>query len=218
VGLIRISSADGTGDYVEDLRTVYLYDAAAEQGTAVFPGSQAGVADWFWNLRMQVQADMAAGVLSLDDPVFALYRTNIANISAWTNANLPGRTGLCVPETMRFNGNGTWYGGFDNASCDSRVAPTWNSQTITTGAEIGLWIWQRYLMTDDIAFLRDNYPLMSGAATFLLSSATAGPDGVLHTRANAHETQWDVIENRRAATWCRSCTVRRDSRIDEGLQ
>src|SRR6266568_4122537 len=49
-------------------------------------------------------------------------------------------------------------------------------------------------MTDDIAFLRDNYPLMSGAATFLLSSATAGPDGVLHTRANAHETQWDVID------------------------
>lgn len=210
VGLIRISSADGTGDYVENLRTLYLYDAAAERGTAVFPGSQAGVADlfnfsqdhqdwfpagyWFWNLRMQVQADMSAGVFSLDDPVFALYRTNIANISAWTTANMPGRTGLCVPETMRFNGNGTWYGGFDNASCDSRVAPTWNSQTITTGAEIGLWIWQRYLMTDDVAFLRDNYPLTSGAATFLLSSATTGPDGLLHTRANAHETQWDVTD------------------------
>jgi hypothetical protein len=81
-----------------------------------------------------------------------------------------------------------------NSSCNSKVEPSYNTLTITTGAEIGLSIWQRYLMTDDGAFLRDNYPVMSGAATFLLSSATTGADGYLHTRANAHETQWDVAD------------------------
>jgi hypothetical protein len=95
---------------------------------------------------------------------------------------------------MRFNGNGTYNGGTSGASCDSNITPTYNSLTFTTGAEIGLWIWQRYLMTDDTAFLSANYPLLSGAATFLLSAATTGSDGLLHTQANAHETQWNVTD------------------------
>jgi hypothetical protein len=208
-GLIRISSSDGTGDYVENLRTLYLYDAAA-QSRGTYPGSQAGVANlfnfsqdhqdwfpagyWFWNLRMQMQANLSAGAFVLNDPTFRLYQTNIANISSWTSANMGGRPGLCVPETMRFNGNGTYQGGTGNASCHANIAPTYNSLTITTGAEIGLWIWQRYLMTDDRSFLTANYPLMSGAATFLLAYATTGSDGLLHTRANAHETQWNVTD------------------------
>ncbi|GIH17509.1 fascin domain-containing protein [Rugosimonospora africana] len=208
-GLIKISSSDGTGDYVENLRTLYLYDAgASSRGT--LPGSQAGVADlfnfsqdhqdwfpagyWFWNLRMLVQANLSAGEPSLDDPVFRLYQSNISNITAWTSANMGGRTGLCVPETMRFNGNGTYQGGTSNASCDQNITPSYNSLTVTTGAEIGLWVWQRYLMTDDRSFLSTNYPLMSGAARFLLAYATQGSDGLLHTRANAHETQWNVTD------------------------
>ncbi|GAA5187867.1 hypothetical protein GCM10023322_37170 [Rugosimonospora acidiphila] len=206
-GLIKISSTDGTGDYVENLRTLYLYDeAASSRGT--YPGSQAGVADlfnfsqdhqdwfpagyWFWNLRMQVQANLSAGEFGLDDPTFRLYQSNASNIAAWTSANMGGRPGLCVPETMRFNGNGTYQGATSNASCDQNITPSYNSLTITTGAEIGLWVWQRYLMTDDRSFLSTNYPLLSGAANFLLSYATTGSDGLLHTKANAHETQWNV--------------------------
>ena len=45
-GLIKITSSDGSGDYIENLRTLYLYDAAAERGGS-YPGSQAGVADLF---------------------------------------------------------------------------------------------------------------------------------------------------------------------------
>ncbi|MEN3306229.1 MAG: alpha-L-fucosidase 2 [Micromonosporaceae bacterium] len=208
-GLIKVTSADGAGDYVENLRTLYLYDTAAEsRGT--LPGSQAGVADlfnfsqdhqdwfpagyWFWNLRMQVQANLSAGRFALNDPVFRLYQSNVANISAWTGGHMPGRQGLCVPETMRFNGNGTYFGGTSNASCDSTITPTYNSLTITTGAEIGLWIWQQYQMTDDSAFLSANYPVLSGAARFLLSYAATGSDGLLHTQANAHETQWNVTD------------------------
>jgi hypothetical protein len=95
---------------------------------------------------------------------------------------------------MRFNGNGTYNGGTDNDSCDQTIAPSFNSLTITTGAEIGLWIWQTYLMTDDVDFLSANYPLMSGAARFLLAYVTRGSDGLLHSTANAHETQWNVTD------------------------
>jgi len=208
-GLIKITSSDGSGDYIESLRTLYLYDAAAERG-GPFPGSQAGVADlfnfsqdhqdwfpagyWFWNLRMQVQANLSAGEASLNDPVFNLYQSNVNNISAWTMSRMPGRQGLCVPETMRFNGNGFYFGGESNASCDSTIAPTYNSLTLTSGAEIGLWVWQTYLTNDNRSFLSTNYPLMSGAARFLLSAATTGSDGFLHTQANAHETQWNVTD------------------------
>jgi hypothetical protein len=114
--LIKISSSDGSGDYVENLRTLYLYDAAAE-GKGSLPASQAGVADlftfsqdhqdwfpsgyWFWNLRMQMQANLTAGQFTLDDPIFALYRTNIAGIQSWTSSHVPGKTGLCVPSCCR---------------------------------------------------------------------------------------------------------------------
>ena len=49
-------------------------------------------------------------------------------------------------------------------------------------------------MTDDQAFLTAHYPLIKGAAQFLLSHATTGADGKLHTLSNAHETQWDVTD------------------------
>ncbi|MGW6277719.1 fascin domain-containing protein [Kribbella sp. NPDC055071] len=208
-GLIKISSADGTGDYVENLRTIFLY-ASAAQSRGVLPGSQAGVADlftfsqdkrdwypsgyWFWNLRMQVGANLAAGLPSLNDPVFRLYSSNLNEIANWTSAHMPGRTGLCVPETMRFNGNGTYNGGTDNSSCDSTITPSYNSLTVTTGAEIGLWVWQHYQMTDNRSFLSANYPLIRGAAQFLLSHATTGSDGKLHTTSNSHETQWNVTD------------------------
>jgi hypothetical protein len=207
IGLVEMTSPDGAADYLEALRTNYLYLTAAEsRGT--FPGSQAGLADlfdylqdtqpwfpagyWFWNTRMLVAANMSSGAFDMNTPVWNLYRSNVANIRAWTQSKMGGRAGLCVPETMRFNGNGYWYGGESDASCDESASPNYNALTITSGAEVGLWIWQQYLMSGDQTFLSANYPVMSGAAQFLLSYATAGTDGLLHTTANAHETQWNV--------------------------
>ncbi|WP_063766752.1 MULTISPECIES: ricin-type beta-trefoil lectin domain protein [unclassified Streptomyces] len=205
-GTMKIESADGTGPYVENLRTVFLYQSAASNRGSL-PGTQAGVADlfsftrdehdwspesyWWWNLRMQAAANLTSGVSDLNTPFYRLYTSNLANIEAWTKDHMPGHTGACVPETMRFNGNGYFDGGLDNASCQAGIT-SYNAQTVSTGAEVSLALWQQYRTTGDATFLRDSYPLMKSAAQFLLSYATTGSDGLLHTRGNAHETQWGV--------------------------
>lgn len=216
---MKITSADGVGEYMENLRNIYLYAAAAEKGNE-YPGTQAGVADmlssgrdahhwdssafWHWNLRMQVAANLGAGLSELNTPYFNLYRQNLTNIENWTQKHMRGRPGACVPETMRFNGQGVEYEPSWPANqpslqiahdCDAHFQPYANSRTLSTGAEVSLWVWQQYLATDDRSFLASNYPIMAASARFLLAYQTIGPDGLLHTSpSNAHETQWDVID------------------------
>ncbi len=216
---IKITSKDGSGEYLENLRNIYLFAAAAEKG-GEYPGSQAGVADmlssardahrwdssafWHWNLRMQVAANLGAGVPELNAPYFNLYRENLANIEKWTKTYMGGRPGACIPETMRFNGQGIEYEsswtttkipGKIGLDCDLSFPPYYNARTLSTGAEVSLWVWRQYLATDDRQFLVDNYPIMAASARFLLSYQKLGPDGLLHTSpSNAHETQWDVTD------------------------
>jgi alpha-L-fucosidase 2 len=219
LAVIRITSKDGSGEYLENLRNIYLFAAAAERGDE-YPGSQAGVADmlssardahhwdssafWHWNLRMQVAANIGAGVPELNGPYFNLYRENLTNIENWTRANMGGHPGVCIPETMRFNGQGIEYEsswsttqvpGKIGRDCDLSFPPYYNARTLSTGAEVSLWVWEQYLATDDRKFLADNYPVMAASARFLLSYQKPGPDGLLHTSpSNAHETQWDVSD------------------------
>jgi alpha-L-fucosidase 2 len=217
-GLIKLTSGDGSGEYLENLRNLYLYSAAAEGGDR-FPGSQAGIADlfsavqdlhrwdpaafWHWNLRMQVAANIDAGVSELNAPYFRLYRENLANIKDWTAKHMAGRPGICIPETMRFNGAGVEYEPDLNPSgpaviglnCDAASPPYYNARTLSTGAEVSLWIWRQYLATGDRAFLSSNYPVMAASAEFLLAYETRGADGKMHTHpSNAHEQEWDTID------------------------
>jgi Glycosyl hydrolase family 95 catalytic domain len=217
--VIKITSKDQSGEYLENLRNIYLYAAAAEKGDE-YPGTQAGVADmlssardthhwdssafWHWNLRMQVAANIGAGVTELNAPYFNLYRENLARIETWTKNNMGGRPGACIPETMRFNGQGIEYEsswtttripGKIGRDCDLSFPPYYNARTLSTGAEVSLWVWRQYLATDNLGFLADNYPVMAASARFLLSYQKPGPDGLLHTSpSNAHETQWDVTD------------------------
>ena len=210
---MKITSADGVGEYMENLRTLYLYDSAAQNGSE-YPGSQAGVADifsavpahmwdpgafWHWNLRMQIAANLSAGVPELNAPYFNLYRENLSNIEKWTASHMDGRPGICVPETMRFNGRGLEFEDWGKDSpgvafnCDAGYKGYYNARTVSTGAEIGTWIWKQYLATGDRDFLAKNFPVMVAAARFLMAYEVQGPDGLLHTqRSNAHETQWDT--------------------------
>jgi alpha-L-fucosidase 2 len=215
-GLIKVTSTDGSGEYMENLRNLYLYVAEAMSGGR-FPGSQAGIADlfsavrdvhrwdpaayWHWNLRMQVAANLDAGVAELNEPYFRLYRENLANIEDWTRTHMAGRPGICVPETMRFNGPGVEYEDWNPSSpavalnCAADFKPYYNARTLSTGSEISLWIWQQYLMTGDLKFLAENYPVMAASARFLLAYETQGSDGKKHTQpSNAHEQQWDTLD------------------------
>lgn len=214
-GLIRIHSVDGTGEYIEALRTLYLFYAAADRGTFI-PGTQAGIADmlssdgdmhnwdpaafWHWNLRMETAANLSAGHPELNLPYFQLYRDNLASMQAWTRTHMSGRPGICIPETMRFNGYGIEYERWNGKevtglNCDAHSPPFYNARTVSTGAEVASWIWQQYLATDDSPFLAQNYPLLREASLFLISYETTGSDQFRHTSpSNAHETQWDTLD------------------------
>jgi hypothetical protein len=206
-GLVEMTSADGSAQYIENLRTLYLYtEAASMRGT--YPGSQAGVTDmfnfgqdhqswtpsstWLWNLRTQISANMSSGNFALNLPIFNLYLNALPNILTWTKAQMGGRPGACVPEVMRFNGNGGDPGAGANAACSQPASPNWNALDITSGPEISLYIWHQYQATGDTAFLTKYYPLMQQSAIFLLAYEVKGSDGLLHANANAHETQWAV--------------------------
>ncbi|MYS24455.1 MULTISPECIES: glycosyl hydrolase family 95 catalytic domain-containing protein, partial [unclassified Streptomyces] len=206
-GVLEATSADGTAQYMESLRTLYLFmEAASMRGTV--PGSQAGVADmfnfgqdhqawtpsatWLWNLRTQISANMSSGNFALNTPIFNLYENNLPAIEAWTKQQMGGLPGACVPEVMRFNGNGGDPGAGANAACSEPGSPNWNALDISSGPEISLYVWEQYQDTGDLNFLRTYYPLMKDSATFLLAYQKVGSDGKLHAVANAHETQWAV--------------------------
>jgi hypothetical protein len=209
-GLIQITSSDGSGQYMENLRTLYLYDEAATMKSGAYPGSQAGVADmfaydkdqqdwypagyWLWNLRGQIAANISSGNFNLNLPIFAMYLGDLPSIESWTTAQMGGTAGACVPETMRFNGNGYYNGGSNsqNASCATASSPSYNAEDITSGAELALWVWQQYQDTGSLSFLQTYYPIIQQTTTFLLDYQSLGSDGYLHATANAHETQWAV--------------------------
>jgi hypothetical protein len=116
---IKITSEDGAGEYMENLRAIYLYVAALEKGEE-FPGTHAGIADminaardthkwdpsafWHWNLRMQVAANIGAGLSELNASYFNLYRENLVNMEEWTRKHMNGRLecpAYSVPVEMR---------------------------------------------------------------------------------------------------------------------
>jgi hypothetical protein len=209
-GLIQATSSDGSAQYLENLRTLYLYDEAGTMKTGAYPGSQAGVADmfaydedqqdwypagyWLWNLRGQISANLSSGNFNSNIPIFSMYLNDLPAIESWTSAQMGGLAGACVPETMRFNGNGYYNGGNNtqNASCATASSPSYNAEDITSGAELALWIWQQYQDTGSLSFLQTYYPIMEQTAEFLLAYQKLGSDGYLHAVANAHETQWAV--------------------------
>ena len=124
--LIKITSKDGSGEYMENLRNIYLYVAAVEKGDE-YPGTQAGVADmisaadgtthqwdpsafWHWNLRMQVAANIGAGAGGTECTVFQSLPGEPGEYrGTGPRRHMKGRPGVCMPETMRFNGRGIEY-------------------------------------------------------------------------------------------------------------
>jgi hypothetical protein len=146
-GLMEISSSDGSGEYMENLRALYMYDEAASMG-GPYGGSQAGVADmfnfdqdhqdwypagfWLWNLRAEIATNMSDGNYAENVPIFNMYVNDIPALKSWTTAQMGGKAGICVPETMRFNGNGYYNDSASNASCSLAASPSYNADNITS--------------------------------------------------------------------------------------
>jgi hypothetical protein len=207
-GLIEMNSADGSAAYLENLRTLYLYEEAASMKAGIYPGSQAGEADmfawnkdtqtwtpseyWLWNLRAEISANMSSGNYQLNTPIFDMYINDLSNIEAWTKQQMGGLPGACVPEVMRFNGNGGATNPGANSGCSEPGSPNWNALNITSGPELSVYMWQQYQATGNRAFLARAFPFMEATAQFLLAYQQVGSDGFLHAVANAHETQWAV--------------------------
>lgn len=212
VDLIRMSSADQEAEYFENLRMIDLFTTVAESRDR-FPGGQAGIGDlfssykdahywspsgwWHWNLRMQVSANLGAGLAQFNEPYFNLYNDNLDNIAHWTKEHMTGRQGVCVPETIRFNGQGyenEYWLKSQGISCSDDSRPYFNTRTLSTGPEVALWAWQQYQFTDNREFLETHYKLMHDATRFLLSYARRDEAGKLYTYpSNAHESNWDVV-------------------------
>ncbi len=142
-----MSSADGSAAYIENLRTLYLYEEAASEKPGTYPGNQAGDADmfdwskdeqtwtpseyWLWNMRAEISANMSSGNYQLNTPIFDMYINDLSNIEAWTKSQMGGLPGACVPEVMRFNGNGGSTAAGQNSACSEPGSPNWNALDIT---------------------------------------------------------------------------------------
>ena len=128
---------------MENLRTLYLYDEAGLMQQRRVPG-QPGRAGrpvrlgqgpagldpagyWLWNLRGQISANLPPE-LRAQPPIFDMYLNDLPAIEAWTKAQMNGKPGACVPEYMRFNGNGYYNGGITaDASCATASNPSFNA-------------------------------------------------------------------------------------------
>ncbi|TWD75190.1 hypothetical protein FB561_6628 [Kribbella amoyensis] len=197
---LRITSADGSGEYVENLRTVQLYTMAASMRSAV-PSTHGAVvrmfssakdqADWaqdsYWhfNLRMLVSSNLGAGIAEYNAPYFRFYLDRADLMKQWTKDHWIGGKGTCVPEFLRYDGTGD--------GCDNTGEPGWVKRILSSGPELVNNIWQQYRFTGDQALLDRAYPLMRDIVEFHLSVLKPGSDGYLHLEnVNALEVQWDT--------------------------
>ncbi|MGY2876525.1 hypothetical protein ACVW00_003715 [Marmoricola sp. URHA0025 HA25] len=202
VAPIRISSPDGTGEYMEALRAQQLYTTASTQ-RGDLPTGQAGAANmlypwpdaavspstWFhFNLRQQVFANYGAGTASFNAPYLRLYTGHLQRMEAVTRQHWPTAEGVCVPELINYDGTTT-------DGCDSTEAPVWTNRILTGGLEVSRDVWETYRYTGDATYLDEGYPLMREVAKFYLSLLQPGEDGRLHLHhVNSFETQWDTTD------------------------
>lgn len=192
---MELHSSDGTADYLETVRAIDLYTTAASSTSKLpMPASNGGVATlfrfnedhldwgpnwWHWNLRHQMQANLAAGMSDANASFFNAYRSHLQQWITFTQQHM-STEGACIPED--FTAAGTSFtslpGGQD---CDLQPPGGATHLILSSGPEVAHEIWEQYQYTGDLAFLKQNFPVMDETARFLLDYAKLGPDGKLHT-------------------------------------
>ncbi|QFG26197.1 hypothetical protein [Actinomadura sp. WMMB 499] len=199
---MRITSRDGVGEYMEQLRAQQLYMTAATMRSAV-PSSHGGVINmfspwrdevhwsadhwWHFNLRQPVYTNFGADTEEFNEPYFRLYLDRLEEMREWTRTYWKDSEGVCVAEFLRYDGTAE--------ACDSERPPDWLNRIVTTGPEVVHNLWLQYRYTGDRRILDRAYPLMRDVARFYLSILEEGDDGKLHLHnVNAMETQWDATD------------------------
>ncbi|WP_307043049.1 LamG domain-containing protein [Agromyces ramosus] len=208
VSPMKITSTDGSGEYIENQRALGMYTTAATSRSTL-PATHGGIANllsafqdaslwdaasyWHFNMRMQTSANFAANMADFNEPYFNLYHDNFETRQTLTAEKMPGSSGICVPEVMRFNGTGDYSA--TQRQCDSSAGFGYVTRILSTGPEAAYNMWLQYLYTDDEAFLDESYPFLAEVVRFYLWRAPVAVDGFRHIEhANARENQWDVTD------------------------
>lgn len=199
VAPMRLHSADGTADYLESVRLISLYTTGAMSSPQLpMPTTNGGVGTlfrfsqdrldwgagwWHWNLRHQMNANLAAGIADTNTSYFNMYRSHLQQWTAFTQQHMLS-DGTCIPEA--FFSDGTGFSSQPGShACDLFSPPGPTARILSTGPEVALDIWNQYLYTGDREFLKQNFPVMASEAQFLLDYAKKGAatwhDGHLHT-------------------------------------
>ncbi|RNL77624.1 hypothetical protein EFL95_16585 [Nocardioides marmorisolisilvae] len=210
--IMKLTSSDGEGEYLENLRTLSLYTTAATERGAL-PATHGGVANmlsafkdevmwfashyWHFNMRQQVSQNFGANMADFNAPYFNLYTSNHAFRKAETARWMPGMAGVCIPETMRFNGTGLSLYGEDSTSeaCKTPAEPemSYTTRILSSGPEVAYNMWLHSQYTHQ-PLDQEFYEFLADVCRFYLTRLDpVDAQGMRHlTHVNALENQWDV--------------------------
>jgi hypothetical protein len=212
VSPMKVTSSSGEGEYLENLRALSLYTTAATE-RADLPATHGGVANrlsafkdfqpwfashyWHFNMRQQVAQNLGANLADFNAPYFNLYTSTHAFRETETARWMPGMEGICVPETMRFNGTGLSLFTEPDTSeaCKTPPAPAsgWTSRILSSGPEVAYNMWLQSLYTNQ-ALAPEFYDFLADVCRFYLTRLDpVDGQGKRHlTHVNAFENQWDT--------------------------
>ncbi len=190
---VYLHSADGVGDYLENLWYLHLYWMGC-MGEGVYPAKFNGGAFlehddsrswgssyWYQNTRELYWPLTTANHLELCAPFRYLYLSTL-DASRKLAKDFYHKKGIQVEETLAINGSG------DKAYTTSTML------YLTSGLEAALQMYDQAVYAHDDALLRrDVYPMLKEAVDFYLDYARKGDDGLYHIApTTARETYQDV--------------------------
>lgn len=194
---VQYANPSGDADYMENIYYLTTYMIAAG-GYGNYPfhfinGVFSAVRDddsnkwsnayWYWNQRDIYNSFLASNHADMMNVFNHLYSRNFNTLKAYTMTRY-GIDGIWVPETMGWNG-----------SAAGTINSDFVNDTLSTGAEAALNMYDQYRYTNDAAYLAETaYPFMKEVAKFYTAmlSYDSGTGKFYMESSNAHETYWDV--------------------------
>ena len=203
---IQLSTDDGgTADYLANLWYMHIYAMGAGLRGEVPPKFNGGLwtynrderewgwGYWHWNTQETYWPLYAANHIELIEPYYRMYYAMLPKTERQTKEYF-GVNGAHYEETIAWDGGYASGKGPKVMGIHSRLpvsksnSPT--AMILSSGAEIAMQFWWRYLYTGDKAFLRERaYPVLRSVAEFYVNYLDKDREGHYFIYpANAHET------------------------------